>query len=210
MNAVHEVRILCDGLTEEDAYELEELVIGTVGRRYDDCGPLLNLSSGGKGGMTGCSVILTPEQAARRNAAIKSPEVRAKISAGVKASVRVLTPEGRATISKVHTGKTMSTKTRSKISKAKMGVCNYIPNAVQRAAISKRLTGRHVSEVTKRRISDGVKARGMTAEQEDRRRAATLRQVTCPHCKKSGARSIMMRWHFDNCKFKILENGNET
>lgn len=26
--------------------------------------------------------------------------------------------------------------------------------------------------------------------------------VTCPHCNKSGAASIMKRWHFDNCKVK--------
>jgi hypothetical protein len=26
--------------------------------------------------------------------------------------------------------------------------------------------------------------------------------VTCPHCKKSGGKPVMVRYHFDNCKFK--------
>jgi hypothetical protein len=28
----------------------------------------------------------------------------------------------------------------------------------------------------------------------------TRTQVVCPHCNKSGANSVMYRWHFDNCK----------
>ena len=59
MQKEHEARILCDGLSETDAYELEELCIGTVGRRYDNTGPLLNLTSGGRGGTkTGANSIM--------------------------------------------------------------------------------------------------------------------------------------------------------
>ena len=28
--------------------------------------------------------------------------------------------------------------------------------------------------------------------------------VVCPHCKKSGAKNGMKRWHFDNCRLNIL------
>ena len=28
-------------------------------------------------------------------------------------------------------------------------------------------------------------------------------QVTCPHCGKVGAKLIMARWHFDNCKLSL-------
>lgn len=28
-------------------------------------------------------------------------------------------------------------------------------------------------------------------------------EYTCPHCKKTGRGSGMMRWHFDNCKFRV-------
>lgn len=31
-------------------------------------------------------------------------------------------------------------------------------------------------------------------------------QIKCPYCDKMGAMRIMKRWHFDNCKHKILEN----
>lgn len=27
--------------------------------------------------------------------------------------------------------------------------------------------------------------------------------VKCPHCPKEGGRSIMKRWHFDKCKYKV-------
>ena len=26
--------------------------------------------------------------------------------------------------------------------------------------------------------------------------------VTCPHCNKTGGRTVMARWHFDRCKEK--------
>ena len=29
-------------------------------------------------------------------------------------------------------------------------------------------------------------------------------QVTCPHCGKVGTKLSMARWHFDNCKFKLV------
>jgi hypothetical protein len=29
------------------------------------------------------------------------------------------------------------------------------------------------------------------------------KKIECPHCGKSGIKSNMLRWHFDNCKFKI-------
>lgn len=31
---------------------------------------------------------------------------------------------------------------------------------------------------------------------------ASLVQVACPYCNKSGAKSGMKRWHFENCKYK--------
>jgi hypothetical protein len=30
-------------------------------------------------------------------------------------------------------------------------------------------------------------------------------QGTCPHCNKSGQLRVMKRWHFDNCKNKIVK-----
>lgn len=197
------IKILTGELSEDEAYELEELAIMTVGRRADSAGPLLNLSSGGRGGTSGHIVILTPEQVARRNAAVRSPEVRKKISDAQRGKKKNLTPEGLAAIRATHKGKVLSAETRAKISAATKGKCRYIPNAEQRAAISKRLRGRPVSDETKRRISESVKQHGgLTEEQQSLQREKVLKVVTCPHCAKSGARSIMLRWHFDNCKHK--------
>lgn len=193
------VRILCGDLSEENAYELEELSIATVGRRCTKEGPLLNLSSGGEGGTAGYVVVLTREQRARQHAAMRTPEARERMSRQMTG--RVVSAETRAKLSAVNKGKVIPREMRDRISKTKKGVCNYVPNAKQRAAISERLKGRPVSEATKKRISEGVKRHGgATVEQKAKQRAAVLCKVTCPHCDKTGARSIMLRWHFDNCK----------
>nr|NDG06050.1 hypothetical protein [Oxalobacteraceae bacterium] len=26
-------------------------------------------------------------------------------------------------------------------------------------------------------------------------------KITCPHCRQSGGKGIMKRWHFENCKY---------
>lgn len=55
-----------------------------------------------------------------------------------------------------------------------------------------------LSELAKERPVDVEKMAGM-------RSAAVLRCreiVVCPHCDKSGGRSAMGRWHFDNCAQK--------
>ena len=204
-----EVKILANHLSEEDAYELEELTIKSVGRRYDNTGPLLNLSCGGIGGTAGYVVKLTPDQIEKKNKALASTEVRSRISKGVKSSCRTLTEEGRKKIIATHSGKILSCETRKKISEAKKGICNYVPDEDQRKAISERLKGRKVSNATRRRISEGVKKHGgLTAVQSEKQRKSVLKQVICPHCDKIGAHSIMMRWHFDNCRFKTGENND--
>lgn len=35
------------------------------------------------------------------------------------------------------------------------------------------------------------------------------RKVDCPHCGKTGNTSNMIRWHFDNCKFKTQKKENK-
>ena len=197
-----DVKILTSGLSEADAYELEELAILTAGRRCLKNGPLLNLSCGGRGGTSGHSIILTPEQDAKKNAALRSPEVRAKISKGVKASDRKLTEKGRLSIQATHRGKILSPETKAKISAAKQGQPGHPHTKESKAKISESNRRRHVSDETKQKISESVKRTGMTDEQKIKQRKAVLCLVTCPHCDKEGARSIMMRWHFDNCRYR--------
>jgi len=45
-----------------------------------------------------------------------------------------------------------------------------------------------------------VEKQGSVMTEEARRK---LREkLTCPHCGKTGGKSIMKRWHMDNCKYK--------
>jgi len=30
-------------------------------------------------------------------------------------------------------------------------------------------------------------------------------RVTCPHCQKTGGNNSMPRWHFDNCKERVVQ-----
>ena len=32
----------------------------------------------------------------------------------------------------------------------------------------------------------------------------TKDRITCPHCEKIGGKPVMMRHHFENCKFKKI------
>jgi hypothetical protein len=51
--------------------------------------------------------------------------------------------------------------------------------------------GKHLSEITRLKQSDTHK------------NAPT---VICPHCSKSGKKSPMMRWHFNNCKLILKDD----
>jgi hypothetical protein len=101
----------------------------------------------------------------------------------------------------------------------------------RRMNISKSLIGREQSEETKRKRAESLRGQRRTEEQRQRqsesakkrwlnqdpmaeeKRRAKLRearakqviitkQVTCPHCGKTGGNRIMPRYHFDNCIMK--------
>jgi group I intron endonuclease len=73
-------------------------------------------------------------------------------------------------------GKKHSDETKLKISEANKGENNYF-------------FGRKHSEESKQKMSKALK--GVPQE-----------EVQCPHCGKIGGKSLMKRWHFDNCKYK--------
>lgn len=79
--------------------------------------------------------------------------------------------------------------TRKKLSESHIGVSN----------------GPHSAE-TKRKIGAAHKGKKVEHTAETREKmsmtAKNLTPVTCPHCDKSGKKSVMVRWHFDNCKWK--------
>lgn len=76
-----------------------------------------------------------------------------------------------------------------------------------RKKISLAAIGRQVSDEVKNRISEKVSGeknpmfgRTHTKEVIDSMKEKLKMKVECPHCGKSGGMTIMQRWHFDNCK----------
>ncbi|MGY6251761.1 NUMOD3 domain-containing DNA-binding protein [Bosea thiooxidans] len=111
------VEIVCDGLDEKHALDLEVMLIQAHGRRNIGTGYLANLTDGGEGG----------------NGAVRSAETRAKISAGNMGKVmsaeaiekvrsanigRKHTAEMRAKVSAATRGRVFSEEHRSKLSEA--------------------------------------------------------------------------------------------
>ena len=106
--------------------------------------------------------------------------MRAKISEAGKG--RILSEEHKAKISKAGKGKTLSEEHRAKLSKAHMGK-KISAEHIAKSTAAKR--GKHLSTDTKNKIADTLKNND---------------KVNCPHCQKTGSKSPMARWHFDNCK----------
>ena len=100
--------------------------------------------------------------------------------------------------------------------------------------ISKSLKGYKQSEETKRKRAESLRGQTRTEEQRQRQSEAAkkrwlnqdpiaeekrrtklrearakqviiTKQVTCPHCGKTGGNRIMPRYHFDNCKKKGIQ-----
>lgn len=79
--------------------------------------------------------------------------------------------------------------------------------AIAEAQKKLRAGGFKPSEEAKRKTSEALKGRLITAEHAtkigDALRGRCTEKVECPHCGKIGGVSLMRRWHFGNCK--VLE-----
>lgn len=111
------------------------------------------------------------------------------------------------------------------------GSAGRIATEDMRQKISESLLGSKQSEETKRKRAESLRGQKRTEEQKQRQSKAAkkrwankdldaeaeriakiksarakqviiTKQVTCPHCGKTGGNRIMPRYHFDNCKFK--------
>lgn len=77
---------------------------------------------------------------------------------------------------------------------------------------NKHWLGKKHTKETREKI--GLKSKGRntgfrhSAETKDKIRKAALNQkyevVKCPHCGKIGNKNILFRWHFHNCKHKVV------
>ena len=95
------------------------------------------------------------------------------------------TKEHKRKLSESNKGKTHSPETKQKMSLAKIGKPGN--------RIGKKFTEEQLENVKKANKIIGQKRRGIKQK-----------QITCPHCGKTGGQSTMKQWHFDNCKFNPL------
>jgi hypothetical protein len=135
-NTTYSTEILADGLSNEDALELEVFLI-SIYKRKDCCGgSLVNFTDGGEG------VLGT----------ICSKETKKKISKGNKG--KIISQEVRDRISKSLKGKKLSEETKNKISKAKKG----LKRSREFCEKMKKITlGKKASKETKDKMSKAKK-----------------------------------------------------
>jgi hypothetical protein len=103
-----------------------------------------------------------------------------------------------------------------KLSSRQVEVCRIATSLARRGRMSEAELLRHHmvhlgsrrSDETRAKISRRARGRrawnrGKTMTEEQRapmRKPKTITKVVCPHCGKVGARHVMSRYHFDNCK----------
>ncbi len=103
----------------------------------------------------------------------------------------------------------MSDETKAKMSKSKIGKLHY---AETKKKIGESNKGKTHSDEAKLKMSEAKKGKPRTPYSEEHKQkiSESLKNkkqelLECSYCGKIGGRSIMTRWHFDNCKFKIEE-----
>lgn len=146
-----EVRIVADGMSEQDAFDLERRRIAHHGRKDRGTGTLVNSTDGGDG----------------RAGWKASPETCAKIAAALTGNTnfsgKICSPEHRAKISEAHAGKVLTEDHKRRISEAKTGCFGTFTgkshSAESRAKMAAGSRGKKASTETRKKMSDSHKAR---------------------------------------------------
>ena len=151
LGLVPEVRMIAEGLSEQDAFQLERELIAKHGRQDRGLGNLVNSTDGGDG----------------RAGWKASPETRAKIAAKLMGNTnfagKVCSPEHREKIAAAQRGRVMSDEQRAKVSAAKKGCKGTFAgknhSLESRAKMAASHAGSKKSEETRRKMSESHKAR---------------------------------------------------
>ena len=110
------------------------------------------------------------------------------------------TAEHRHLISSALKGKQKSDAHRQALSIARKNL-NYTPELREKLAANK---GKKLNDAQYAAFVLSNKGKKLSEDHKAKLRAPKGEQpkVTCPHCAKHGGKSLMMRWHFENCKDK--------
>lgn len=157
-NLEHICVLLYEKISEDDAFDMEKVLIKTIGRKDLGLGPLLNKSDGGK---LPFNVIITDEIREKLSKANKgkkfTEEHKRNLSEAKKGEKHPMygkhhTDETRQKLSELRKGEKHTDETRRKISEAKKGEKNHF-------------YGKHHTEETKRKISKSLKLRRRSISQ---------------------------------------------
>jgi hypothetical protein len=104
-------------------------------------------------------------------------------------------------------GQKRSKETCNKISKARKGMKFSEEHCKKISEVKK---GIPLREELRLRVSKTCKEKGLRhptfkelpKETQEKIRKGRSKQVTCPHCGKTGSNNPMKQWHFDNCRNK--------
>jgi hypothetical protein len=161
----YHVHIVKDCLSNEDALELEELIIKLLGRKDNGSGPLINMTDGGEGG----------------KGKIPSPETRLKMSIAAKG--RKMSNEQKKKLSDANKGKSHSAESRKKQSDSlKKTFSTGHPSKGRtlsekhKANIGKGVIGNTHSEETKQRISESKRGKTLSEETKQKIRVALIQR----------------------------------
>jgi group I intron endonuclease len=149
-----------------------------------------------------------------RTGTTQTPETRQKMSEAKTGENnpnfgKDFSPETKLKMSEAHKGenhymfgKYHSEETKLKMSEAKQNMSDETKQKMSEAHKGENhyMFGKYHSEETKLKMSEAHT--GVPKGPQE--------QVQCPHCGKIGGKSLMARWHFDNCKYKESEESEEV
>jgi hypothetical protein len=187
-NYKYKIVRICSTSDEADALEIKLQEKFNVGKSES----FYNRSTRTSMGFTFSGGNHTPETRQKMSEAHKnmSDETRQKLS---EAALN-MSDEHKQKLSEAGKGRKPSDETRQKLSEANKGV----PKSDEhKQKLSEAHKGKKHSDESKQKMSEaktGVPL-GPQGPQE---------QVQCPHCGKIGGKSLMTRYHFDNCKYKEI------
>lgn len=109
-----------------------------------------------------------------------------------------------------NTGRKLSNDTKQKMSLSRTGKKRKPRSEEHARRIGIANRGRKATEEQK--LNNSLAQMGKVLSEEHKKKIADANRnkqrmiMVCPHCSKTGAKNMMFRWHFDNCRTKEISN----